>query len=619
MRRITDGLMLAMVATVLPCVSVCFAADRAGETPGRDGKAFELQLVVDFFDDLIVTAFSDKTLNEMMRTFESWGVTRVYWNGQSYLQGLYDASDTQEDMAAHAFRTYKQIGDFIPAAIKAAHAHGMEIYVEFKPFDMYFPLLAPHDMTLFRMRDTSRKGIPAIGGRWQMGCVWPEQHTHCLMARNMTGIRAGLEREAVGAIKFVKNDDKPTGINKDNLELYVSEDNHHYQKCDGPYAFTDEVEYRPVMLKGLNLNKPSEARERVRVISLSGLDIREPYIAVSTRKKTTEPDFANLYYKLVEMYTAKGEPMPFTYGIPAPFTDQWIPPEMSSKPFPDRAFPFDLAEELICNNMPFRANDKLGYLDSQARLVGLAKGKNRYITALCPAYPEVRKYWLDQIKEFIEWDVDGVEFRWPAHQDTREWDAYGFNDPVVKEYKKRYGVDILTQDFDRGKWRALLGEYYTQFYRDAKALLAKHGRKMMVDVMPNNDSDPSHAQFANVFLDWQTWFSFADGVSFKWVQPGSATDAMFRKVADRYGIPTYYNVFQQVVYKDWDKDRIVAHLKLLKETGHKGTMLYESAGFMKAKPDGAFDILYPQIPEVITPAVKAMNADIEKNKVNRRP
>jgi len=61
----------------------------------------------------------------------------------------------------------------------------------------------------------------------------------------------------------------------------------------------------------------------------------------------------------------------------------------------------------------------------------------------------------------------------------------------------------------------------------------------------------------------------------------------------------------------------VAHLKLLQETGHKGTMLYESAGFMKAKPDGTFDILYPQLPEVIAPAVKAMNTEIEGNKGNR--
>ena len=574
-------------------------------------------MVVDFFDDLIPAPFSDKTLNEMMRLFQDWGVTRIYWNGQSYLQGLYDASDTPEDMAAHARETYQRIGDFIPAATKAAHARGMEFYVEFKPFDMYFPLLAPHDMTLFRMRDPSRHGIPAIGGRWQMGSVWPERHTECLMARNMTGIRDGIEREPVGTIKFVKNDGKPTGINQDNLELYVSSDNHHYRKCDQPYTFTDQVEHRPVMLKGLNFNKLSGTNERVRVITLGGLNLKEPYLAVSTRKKTGEPDFANRYYRLVEMFTPKGEPMAFTYGIPGPFTDQWIPPEMARTPFPDRAFPFDLGEEMICNNMSFRANDNLGYLDSKAGLVGLAKGKNRYITALCPAYPEVRKYWLDQVKEFIAWGVDGVEFRWPAHQDTREWDAYGFNEPVVKEYKKRYGVDILTQDFDHGKWRALLGEYYTQFFRDAKALLSKHGRKMMVDVMPNNYPDPNQPQFANVYLDWQTWFSFVDGVSFKWVQPGSKADAMFRKVTDRYGIPSYYNVFQQVVYKGWDNDRIVAHLKLLKETGHKGTMLYESAGFMKAKPDGTFDILYPQLPEVIAPAVKAMNSDVERNKGNR--
>ena len=407
-----------------------------------------------------------------MRIFQTWGVTRVYWNGQSYASGLYDAA-SNPGMDTNALRTYRELGEFIPAATRCAHQHGIELYVEFKPFDMYFPLLVPHDMSLFRVRNTQRKGIPALGGAWQMGSTFAEEHPEYLMARNMTGIRKGIEREDIATIKFVKQDAGPTGITKDNLQLYTSSDNHHYQRYDRPYRYEDRVEERPVVIKGVNLNRRGDKTEQVRVITLDGLAITEPYLAVSTKGKPGPPDFANVYYKLVEVYSEKGEPIPFAYGVPSPGADAWYPPELVDKRFPERGFMFDMSETLTANDVGFRADDNVGYLDSKSQVLGLAKGKTPYTTTLCPAHPEVRQYWLDQIQEFIDWGVDGVEFRWAAHQDTREWDAYGFNEPVVAEYQKRCGLDIRHEDFDRTKWRQLRGEYYTQFLRDAKTLVGR--------------------------------------------------------------------------------------------------------------------------------------------------
>jgi len=582
--------------------------EATGENPPVAGRRpLELQIVVDVYDDLIACHFSEKTFREMMRIFHDWGIRRVYWNGQSYASGLYDAA-AEPGVDAHSLRTFQEVGEFIPIAAKLAHEQGMEFYVEFKPFDMSFPVLTPHDMSLFKVSNTKRKGIPAIGGSWQMGSTFPEQHPECLMARNMTGIRPGIERETIATIQFVKQDAQPTGITNDNLQIYVSRDNHHYRPYEKPYQFADRVEERPVMLKGVNLNHPSDQKETVRVLTLSGLAISEPYVAISTQKKTGTPDFANVYHKLVELYTAQGEPIPMTYGVPSPGAEAWYPPELREVRFPDRGFMFDMSETLAANDVAFRANDNVGYLDAPSRLLGLAKGKNPCTTTLCPACPEVRKFWLDQIQEFIDWGVDGVEFRWAAHQDTREWDAYGFNAPIVEEYRRRYGKDILREDFDKAKWHALRGEYYTLFLRQAKELLARHDKKMMVDVMPSNFADPAQPQFLNLHLDWPAWFSFADGVSFKWVPPGSDADALFRGVADRYGLPTYYNVWPHIVYKGWDAPKIGDHLRSVQTAGHRGFLLYEAYFFMRANSDGTFQIVDPMIGDVIAPAVKAMNA-----------
>lgn len=596
-------------------------------------STFSLQIVVDFNGDIRASHFTEKTFKEMMLIFKSWGITRVYWNGQSYASGLYDAA-YHDTLATNALRTYEEVGEFIPMVVKCAHEQCMELYVEFKPFDMYFPLLAPHGTDLFSVRNTWRKGVPALGGSWQMGSIFPEQHPEYLMARNMTGVRDGIEREPIGSIKFVKNDDMPTGITKENLQIYTSSDNQNYRLYDRPYRYKDTTEDRREVVKGVNLNREGDGTERVRTITLSGLSLTEPYVAVSTRRKNGEPDFANAYYKLVELYTDKGEPMPFTYGIPSRQADMWLYPRVdsltyghpgdaaykwitacfpssdsSAKLFPERGFQFDIPPQHTTQDLGYRAIDTVGFLDSEFGLLGLAKGKNPYATPLCAAHPEVREYWLGQVKEFIDWGADGVEFRWAAHQNSLEWDAYGFSAPIVEEYKKRYGEDILREDFDRRKWRALRGEYYTKFLREAKDLLASHDRKMMVDVMPQNMLEPDNTMFLNVQLDWQQWFGFADGVSFKWVQPNTEADTLFRELANRCGIPTYYNVWPQVVYDGWSREKIVEHLKSLKAVGHQGFMLYEAAAFMRARPDGSFEIVRTELIDTIALAVKAMNEE----------
>ena len=203
--------------------------------------SFDLQIVVDFFDDVRSAPFTDRTFSEMMRLFASWGITRVYWNGQSYASGLYDA-EVSPTLTVNARRTYDEVGEFIPAAVRHAHEHGLELFVEFKPFDMFFPLVVPHGRAIFTRQNTWRQGIPALGGSWQMGSIFPEQHPECLMARNMVDLRPGLEQEPIDTIKFVKDDDQPTDITSENLHLFVSRDNEHYRPYDGPLHYHDGVE-----------------------------------------------------------------------------------------------------------------------------------------------------------------------------------------------------------------------------------------------------------------------------------------------------------------------------------------------------------------------------------------
>ncbi|GEM_PF-4684130 len=94
----------------------------------------------------------------------------------------------------------------------------------------------------------------------------------------------------------------------------------------------------------------------------------------------------------------------------------------------------------------------------------------------CYAYPEVRAWRLALIDELMSYGVDGVFMSTRSHT-TGFGDKvlleYGFNAPVVNEFSKRYGVDLLS-DFqperDGTRLIRLRADLMNEFYREVKAM-----------------------------------------------------------------------------------------------------------------------------------------------------
>jgi uncharacterized lipoprotein YddW (UPF0748 family) len=120
------------------------------------------------------------------------------------------------------------------------------------------------------------------------------------------------------------------------------------------------------------------------------------------------------------------------------------------------------------------------------------------------AYPEVRAYMLKMITTFSDhYAFDGVFLSTRSHSAPPEQaDQYGFNEPIVREYQKRYGRNILTQDFDYEKWRDLRGEYLTQFLREVHDHLQQKGQKLSIGVPQGEYLGPP---FGNLKLPWRQW------------------------------------------------------------------------------------------------------------------
>ena len=133
-------------------------------------------------------------------------------------------------------------------------------------------------------------------------------------------------------------------------------------------------------------------------------------------------------------------------------------------------------------------------------------GKRYHCGNLEWAYPEARQYWVNEVKLILEkYDVDGIHVNTRTEGPSPEHaDQFGFNEPVVKEYERRYGVNILEEDFDLEKWRSLRGEYFTQLLRELSQVIHAKGK---IFSLGTSAGDYIGYPLGNMKLEWRKWIS----------------------------------------------------------------------------------------------------------------
>tara|TARA_R100000027_G_scaffold37442_1_gene27542 strand:+ start:21819 stop:24578 length:2760 start_codon:yes stop_codon:yes gene_type:complete len=95
------------------------------------------------------------------------------------------------------------------------------------------------------------------------------------------------------------------------------------------------------------------------------------------------------------------------------------------------------------------------------------------------AYPEARKALVDLHVELIESaGYDGIIFMSYAENfSMRFQDEFGYSEPIVQEFKRRHGIDIRTEPFNkfatRQDWYRLRGEYVTAFMEELREALGE--------------------------------------------------------------------------------------------------------------------------------------------------
>jgi hypothetical protein len=131
------------------------------------------------------------------------------------------------------------------------------------------------------------------------------------------------------------------------------------------------------------------------------------------------------------------------------------------------------------------------------------------------AYAGARQAMVDwHVNEIAQTGYDGVFFMTYAENFTMRFpDEFGFSDPIVNEYKSRYGVDIRKQSFNKQQWYDLRGEYTTQFLAQLHAALSPSGKKvgMAINAATGATDKPSYwigqpfSPSGNITHNWQAW------------------------------------------------------------------------------------------------------------------
>ena len=135
------------------------------------------------------------------------------------------------------------------------------------------------------------------------------------------------------------------------------------------------------------------------------------------------------------------------------------------------------------------------------------EGRTRQRGVVSLAYPEARRALIDRWVGLIApTRFDGLFLCFRSQSRPADHgDQFGFNEPVRADFRTRYGVDILRDEFDLQAWRDLLGEYITMLLGELRDELKQQGladRRIGVGVVRGDVLGPP---LGNTTLHWRDW------------------------------------------------------------------------------------------------------------------
>ncbi len=544
---------------------------------------FRLEALVDFPDDALTTVITREHVNEMMLVLKGMGVRRVSWAYYGDGHGGYFIPSGLNQRWQNYADTLAALDNPLRIAAEAAHRNGMELYAYYKPYETGPALSLPEGSP-----DARAFGRVKQQGGW---LSWLDpfvvEHPDLRIRHRQDDSIKDLSGKAVSAIRLIKKDDSPTRITREHLQIWASNLNYRYRQLDIDFTFNESIERSPKEVRDFNGALVTRKGDPVQVLTMSGINLTDPYILVTTDFTNGPGDFENAGTELLIALDAEGKEIP---GVFATGSGIW---EGDRVDFRTWGLLFDIGygQSLVRLDEPSTPGRR--------GIIGFTRGRNEYLpAALCETEPLVRNYWLSCIREMIDAGVDGVDFRVENHSTHTDYsEEYGFNDIVLEECMRRGNTDTETIARVRG-------EAYTDFLRKSKMLIAARGKRMRVNL--NIDwfrPDPPPARRlaypGNIDFDWRRWVDeglFDEGIMRMFAIPFDAifNDSTAQEMIDRCrkkGIPLVVNRY---IRKDYPQE----FLRVREDNRFSGFILYETAAFLKFDDRGTCSLENDAVAEV---------------------
>ena len=604
---------MALNATLLAGLLAILLIPRAGRGAVLQNYTNNVSAVLDLDHDLASYFHTRDLLKRKMDLLADCGIERLYIVAPPPGAPDYSTRVVPDDSVNFLRISRMELADDpLKLAISYAKQAGLEVFVQFKPYEGGGAYSVPHNF----VPPCGRNWIETISGRAVGLDPFILSNSTMRVERKATDAHLSLPVDKIEMVFVLDSISEPPGYPAlgpdaisdypaDNFIIYTSTDNGSYRASysqgDGTITVSDVTDHRQIYSANGEALFPNPVL--CRVITLSGFSFDSPYFAV---KFTGDSEaFRTIPYSESCFIAYSG-----TQELPTTVTPTLRDSLLTGKyGFTNNGFEFEEIGPYYWNH---------GW--KTETLFGFARGKEEYQRGtLCEAYPEVRAHWLAQVQHYIDLGCDGVDIRFQCHSaGITDFSNYGFNAPLVAAYQAKYGVDITTQPVDPIKMMRLRGDFFMQFIEDAAALLHQNNLVLQLhfnDYLENPTLDPTFpgAGFwaaPKVVPDWQGMITNADEITIKDYNWGSYDPQMSDGIKDAVaaaGKPLWITCYMQQGHdlnsqflQDAEQDQRVTGLQLYEVKYSAGTV---NDGMVEFTDDGTVRLVpgSPIYSELVNP------------------
>ena len=523
-------------------------------SPADAKRSFSLGVTYDIPDNFCANYYTPARLEEEMRRFAKWGIDRVYWLEYGPMSPFWNF------WIKNAGPSFKACGDLLPVAVKKARESGMEFYGIFKVWDMSFNGHTDAHAPTRKIMDMDNKafsGMPEIAA-----------HQEWMMQANPAWIK-----KAAFPVKeltfYSENPIRP--VKAGDIKLFVSQANQKFKPYRGRFTIKQGVVKRPHYRYTPAGKVPEAGTVKNWFLTLSGLNIKTPYVALQMGKKPFS--VTNYTFTLAEGRSADGSEVPLTFS-------------MSGEAVNGFRFGKDHGGwSMTTAGVLTKRTWAGGYL-------GLTFQEGTIIPSLLePSFDGARSIWLDHVRRILDNGADGVDIRILCHHNScSDWLRYAFAEPVRQEFRKRCGRDVEPREEDYAEVRKIRGDFFTRFLRDARKLTASYGKKLAVHCEARAEATLENDTAMQIHWDWDTWLSegIMDEITLKyWAADSVFVHEKILPIARRKNIPVH--VENQTSDPRSDGRGVEKSEIVLKEgwsAGCAGSIFYEAWGFQMQNSEG---------------------------------